>query len=262
MTGRLHAIVPIFVGTTLVVCASAAAQAVAERQPQQAPRPMPSGTVVLSEYEGTLIWRASDGLAFSLRTLADFAAPILWFSPDEPLLRGGLKLPQPLPLQHPPAGATGAPSHVYFNVPLVSFRNTPQCATLARDPHWPDLDLDWDDRPPVPGTPIAAEYPPLDCVEQIKIRYFFYYDSEVGVGAHSNDFESLQVNIKVERNRRVGPETSTVHLCANGADETTHCAFVTGTFGSAHGIAWYTNGLNVEKNRDTILPITVLVEEG
>jgi hypothetical protein len=37
---------------------------------------------------------------------------------------------------------------------------------------------------------------------------------------------------------------------------------VSGVFGSAHGIAWYTNGLNVDKNRDTLLPIGVLVEEG
>jgi len=263
MMGRLRSVVPAVAGTAIVVCASAAAQSVTERAPQQAPRPMPSGTVVLSEHEGTLIWRASDGAAFTLSNLAHFAAPILWFSPDEPLLRGGLNLPQPLPLQNPPAAASPAPSHVYFNVPLVTFRNDAQCAPLAHDdPQWPDLYLEWDDGPAAKNAPVDPAYPPLDCVELIKIRYFFYYSSEVGVGAHSNDFESLQVNIAIERNRRLGPATSAVYLCANGADVTAHCAFVTGTFGSAHGIAWYTNGLNVDKNRDTMLPITVLVEEG
>ena len=32
--------------------------------------------------------------------------------------------------------------------------------------------------------------------------------------------------------------------------------------GPAHGIAWYTNALNVDKNRDTLLPVSILWEEG
>jgi hypothetical protein len=249
----------------LITSTGVRGQTVTERQPAQAPRVMPSGRVVLSEHEGTVVWRASDGVGFTLRTIANFSAPIVWPSPDEPLLRAGLKLPRPFPQQSGQASST-ATSRVYFNIPLIVLRNILPCVPFERQAHWPDLDLEWDDEP----TPAAAmmrvnpEFPPLDCIQEIKIRYFFYYDSEVGVSAHSNDFESLQVNIGIERNRQVSPPSAgrpAVYLCADG-QYLTHCAFVTGEFGSAHGIAWYTNGLNVDRNRDTLLPITVLAEEG
>lgn len=242
----------------------AAAQSVTQRQPAAAQSPVENGRVVLSEYEGTLVWRASDDPSFSLRTLANYVAPIVWFSPDEPLLRGGAHLPQPLP---PLKGANppNAPSRVYYDIPLVLIRDSSACNALVAEfsPTENPLakeDLAWNDEP---GGPPSVNYPPLDCLDSVKIRFFFYYASEVGVGAHSNDFESLQVNVRIERNRPMfsfGP-SSFANLCADSADSG-HCAFVTGVFGSAHGIAWYTNGLNVDKNRDTLLPLSVLVEEG
>jgi len=198
----------------------------------------------------------------ALRTLVDYVAPIVWFSPDEPLLRAGAKLPQPLP-SLTGGGAAQATSRVYYNIPQVLIRPDARCAPLHLDRRLADVDLVWNDEP---GARVSGAYPPLDCLDSMKIRFFFYYASEVGVGAHSNDFESLQMNISMERNRSfgarppVGADLSSINLCASG--ESGHCAFVTGVFGSAHGIAWYTNGLNVDKNRDTLLPLAVLVEEG
>src|SRR5262245_52340540 len=73
------------------------AQSVNQREPEEAQQPVGKSSVVPSDYEATLIWRNSDDPAFTLWTLVNYAAPILWFSPDEPLLRAGANLPQPLP---------------------------------------------------------------------------------------------------------------------------------------------------------------------
>ena len=242
----------------------AAAQSVAQRQPETAQRTVDKGTVVLSEHEGTLVWRSGDDKAFTLWTLANYVSPIVWFSPDEPLLRAGARLPQPLP---PLKGTnpTTAPSRVYYNIPLVLIHDTPRCAPLvdkryaARDHPLADESLVWNDEP---GAPVTIDYPPLDCLNLVKIRFFFYYASEVGVSAHFNDFESLQINVKIEPNALISAGPPVVNQCTTTLAESGHCAFVTGAFGSAHGIAWYTNGLDVSNNRDTLLPLSVLVEEG
>jgi hypothetical protein len=241
----------------LAVCGpSARAQTVSPstlNRPSPEPQPIAKGTVVQFEFEGSVVWRAEDG-PFTLRALANAVAPILWFSPDEPLLRGGWALPQPLP------HTTSAPPNdhrvVYYTIPLVMLRDDPTCAALAAPRGAPPLDLVWIDT--YGAAPVKA-HPPLDCLQEIKIRFLFYYPSEVGVGAHVNDVESVQVNVAIERNRALRNGSAS---CAETIDVQTHCASVSGIFGSAHGIAWYTNGLNVARNRDTLFPFTVLVEEG
>ena len=251
---------------TVLFLPPAFAQTVNQREPEKAQKPVGQGNVVLSEHEGTVVWRSSDDPAFTLWTLANYVAPILWFSPDEPLLRAGVHLPQSLP---PLTGTTavGAPSRVYYDIPMVVIRNEPRCAPLvaALDPTNNPIsneNLAWNDDP---AAAVTSDYPPLECLESVKIRFFFYYASELGVHAHLNDFESLQVNVSILRNDasdKSGPFSfGGAGVCANEG-ESKHCAVVTGLFGSAHGIAWYTNGLNVDRNRDTLLPASVLVEEG
>src|SRR5262249_37280349 len=253
-----------FIAVAVALAQPASAQTVNQRQPEKAQRPVAQGSVVLSEYEGTLVWRSSDDPAFTLWTLANYVAPILWFSPDEPLLRASANLPQPLPPltgENPPK----APPRVYYNIPLIVIRDDGRCAPLvgSADPTANPLsgvNIPWNDEP---GAPVTADYPPLDCLDSVKIRFFFYYSSELGVGAHLNDFESMQVNVRIIRDSEPIPSgsfSSPNGSCVDG--ESHHCAMVTSLNGSAHGIAWYTNGLNVERNLDTILPPTVMVEEG
>src|SRR4029453_15875774 len=155
------------------------AQSVNEREPEKAQRPVGNESVVLPKYEATLIWRSSDDPAFTLWTLANYAAPTLWFSPDEPLLRAGANLPQPLP---PRTGASlpNAPRHVYSKIPLVLIRAQPRCSPLvcSVDPEahpLRDQNLAWNDEP---GAPVTLDYPPLDCLDSVKIRFFFYYASD------------------------------------------------------------------------------------
>src|SRR5262249_10139913 len=155
---------------------------------------------------------------------------------------------------------------VYYNIPLLVIRDEPRCAPLVGplDPTANPLrgvNIPWNDEP---GAPVRADYPPLDCLDSVKIRFFFYYSSELGVGAHLNDFESMQVNVRILRDSEPIPSgsfSSPNGSCVDGG-ESHHCAMVTSLNGSAHGIAWYTNGLNVERNLDAILPPTVMVEEG
>jgi hypothetical protein len=230
--------------------------------------------IVLTELEGTIVWRSIDyptHPAFTLKTLANGSAPILWFSPDEPLLRARRAIPEEIPkLQTPPNYSTRV---VYYNIPRLLIKNSSRCAPLLTSDSVRDENTEWIDTP-VTSPPSVADgldpkHPPLDCLDSVKIRYFFYYDSEVGTAAHSNDFESVQINIDIvsaplldERIRRISKMPAVnVFQCGDGVTSG-HCAVVRGVFGSAHGIAWYTNGLNVQRNSDALLPLTVLVEEG
>jgi hypothetical protein len=203
------------------------------------------GAFVQTEREGTIVWKAADG-PFSLIKLVHHAAPIIWFSPDEPLTRSGLKLPQSLP-----STLSRSNDHVvYFNIPRLLIRKHRRCVAFNEASELvADLQLSWEDS----DGDANFDAPPLGCLLEVKIRYFFYYESEVGVAAHANDFETLQINIAIEENGKT-------YRC--GVKDGLYCAIVTGVFGSAHGVAWYTNGLNVSANLDTLLPLTILVEEG
>jgi hypothetical protein len=159
---------------------------------------------------------------------------------------------------------------VYFNVPQLLLAASPPCEQLRQQSdqqpshghksHLEELSIPWSDSVDLPGT---ADDPPLECLKEVKIRFFFYYSSEVGVGAHANDFESIQINVRVERNEPTQKVDDIDRWkCGVPANLARHCATVAGAFGSAHGIAWYTNGLNIGRNKDTLIPVTVLAEEG
>jgi hypothetical protein len=80
-------------------------------------------------------------------------------------------------------------------------------------------------------------------VEAFTIRYHFYYKRDFGVGQHLHDFEATDMHVVLEQQ-------------PNGCLQVR----LTRVIGLAHGVDWYANELVVE--RDTRLPITILVEEG
>jgi len=181
-----------------------------------------------------VLWSGSDP-TMTLERLAAYAAPIVWFSPDEPLLRVGQKkglasgkdilIPEPFPFEDHP----GRPV-VYYRLRRILQRvDEPGEGVYVEDPQ-------------SRGESVVD----LRKVGGMDLDFFFYYSMDVGGGSHVHDVEYVETRLFVARQP--------------GCDE---CPYVLGmgrVTGKAHGIAWYDNTLDVD---DTArLPIHVLVEEG
>lgn len=164
--------------------------------------------------------------ALSVQTFAERAAPILWFSPNEPLMRDS-KLPQPLP-----GDKTSAPV-VYYRIVEVVLRQN-------------------DVRPKFDGTELE-----LDKVKKLTLKYYFYYAKDTGLGEHPHDLESARLEIHFTLRDKEGNEQ------ADPTKADYYVANISQVSGAAHGVTWYANQLDIgDKERDTSLPITLLVEEG
>ena len=184
--------------------------------------------------EGGLVWTGSDE-TMTLERLAAYAAPVLWFSPDEPLLKPGagrprlkgkdIVLPEPFPFEEDP----GQPV-VYFRVRrLLQREDEPGAGAYVPDRG---------DR----GQSVVD----LRKVAGIDLDFFFYYTMDVGGGAHEHDVEFIETRLAVARTPHC-PECP----LAIGLMKVT---------GKAHGIRWYDNILDVDAGAQ--LPIHILVEEG
>jgi hypothetical protein len=182
-----------------------------------------------------IIWTGFDPVMTAER-LAAYAAPIVWFSPDEPLLKigqeGGLKakgkeilIPEPFPFEENP----GKPVVYYRLRRILQREDEPGPGTYAADPQ---------DR----GRSVID----LQKVAGIDLDFFFYYSMDIGGGSHQHDVEYIETRLAVAR--RPG--------CAD-------CPYVIGLMrvnGKAHGIDWYDNTLEVDETAH--LPIHVFSEEG
>lgn len=160
------------------------------------------------------------------------AAPVLWFSPDEPLIRHEnrkRKVPQPIrcgsqdPLSVPPGGE---PAVVYYQVSQVLLGGPPSGHAAARDS-------------------LRAQKLPLAAVRKLTLKYFFYYEEDLGFGAHVHDLEGVEMQVEVEAHKSIAGLRRIRLLSVKG---------------NAHGSDWQANILHLPD--DTILPLTILVEEG
>jgi len=177
--------------------------------------------------DSRVVW-LGDSSTLTFAEIAAYVAPILWFSPDEPLLNGrerpaGIDIPMAFPFQDDP----GRPV-VYYRVRDVSLGSESGPA-LTPDPA---------DR----GRTAVH----LDRVTTLDIDFFFYYPSEEGLGGHVHDVESLEVKVVVLRQPR--------------CEECRYGLALIQANALAHGLSWYDNTL--ETDRDTVFPLTILVEEG
>jgi hypothetical protein len=177
--------------------------------------------------DSRVVW-LGDSPTLTFAEIAAHVAPILWFSPDEPLLSGlqrpeEIDIPMAFPFQDDPGGPV-----VYYR-----FREVSQGSQGG-----PALTPDPVDRG---GTAVH-----LDRVTTLDIDFFFYYPSEEGLGGHVHDVEALEIKVVVLRQPR--------------CDECRFGLAVIHANALAHGLSWYDNTL--ETDRDTVFPLTILVEEG
>ncbi len=174
-----------------------------------------------------VVW-AGNNPKMTFAELAAYCAPILWYSPDEPLLNGAsgkdIRLPEPMPFEQ----EAEAPVAYYRVRTILEHTDAEGDAyiegTYGRD----DSIID------------------LRNTAAIDLDYFFYYHMEVGLGGHLNDCESGFFKIFVwER-----PE----------CEDCRYALLVSRVVGKAHGLKWYDNTLDVDQF--TKFPMTLMVEEG
>ena len=174
-----------------------------------------------------IVWYGSDP-KMTFEELASYCGPILWFSPDEPLLDftpgAKIMIPEPVPFEEP----ANAPV-VYYRVRELLIEGKPSGASYGLDP----------DR-----TNQSVLH--LDRIGGIKLDYFFYYSSEEGLGRHPHDVESAEFMLQVIHNP----------LC-HGCE---YAISIKRVVAKAHGLDWYDNTLHI--NEWASLPLTLLVEEG
>lgn len=164
----------------------------------------------------------------SAARIADLFAPVIWFSPDEPLRLEKATVPAPLPGDRETLDeVTGRPRPVvYYQI----------ASTRAADAEF---------GPAADDQPIA-----LRAGSALKIRYFFYYPRDTGTNGHLNDVEGVEVFVRPQ------PWPLGGEGCLR--------LMPTKVRGLAHGLTWSANHLVLEDDVacDAVLPITLLIEEG
>jgi hypothetical protein len=187
----------------------------------------------LAEEFGVL-WSGLDR-TMTIERLAAYAAPVLWFSPDEPLLKARRKqgwsrgkeiaIPEPVPFEESAGGPV-----VYYRVRRILQRtDVPAGGAYVENPR-------------LRGQSVVD----LAKVGGIDLDFFFYYSMDFGSGTHAHDVELVETRLVVAR--RTGCDACPWMLGLRRAT------------GKAHGVQWYDNTLAVDET--TSLPLHVLVEEG
>lgn len=173
----------------------------------------------------SIIYRSHNpNITFS--TIAEKAAPLIWFSPDEPKLynqEGSIAIPEPFPYDQSSKNPI-----VYYKIREV-FSSVSSPKKEKKENALP-----------------TSQSLRLDELVAIKIEYYMYYSEETGLGGHPHDLESVSFQIRVNRN------TS----CPEGQ----YSLEVLRVIARAHGLYWFENALNTDQQ--TVFPISILVEEG
>ena len=161
----------------------------------------------------------------TLDSLAVLAAPIFWFSPDEPNLydEGRIGLPTAFPFD----AASSSPI-VYYKIKRIY---TVEQRIRMRQ-----------------SMEVAGRSQSLDLskISGLEIEYYCYYPNESGVGGHPHDIESVSLQIQIHKDL--------------SCTEHQYVIEVKRIIARAHGLYWFENALNVDEQ--TVLPISILVEEG
>jgi hypothetical protein len=224
------------IGTVLLAAIlGAASPARAQAPDTTAPMLAPGGFTEcnFSAFRQAVWWGKKRSM--TLRELASYVAPVYWFSPDEPLLNEAqgraIRIPEPLPFE---AASPDSPV-VYFQVNDV----VNDGEGVTRDPANPaDTRIDFEH---VTGATVA---------------FFAYFSSEVGLGAHQHDIETVEFKLIILPTQSEFVRDHTGVVCKDPG----FVIAVTRVTAKAHGIIWFWNVLDTD--RETNFPMHLLVEEG
>ena len=186
-----------------------------------------------------VVWFGTD-TQMTVARMAQYMAPIFWFSPDEPsLLRAegpDIRTPEPFPGQSVPERPV-----VYYQLDRLLGR--PNATGPAYERNAAD-----------PGSSTIV----LPNVAVLFLSYLAYFEVEEGLGAHPHDIEPAEFRATVLPHTWSGFS----EWIPGGAecDEPTFVLGVTRTSAKAHGLVWFWNVL--ETDVYTSFPMHLLVEEG
>ena len=186
-----------------------------------------------------VVWWGTD-TRMTVPRLVSYMAPVFWFSPDEPNLAGAsgpnIRIPEPLPGEERPDRPV-----LYYQVNRVLTRPGAKGPAILR----------------APGGG-ASNSIDLTTTAVVIVRYFAYFPTEEGLGAHPHDIEPAEFRVVVmphtwERFKEWIPGGA---RCATP----TYVIAVTRVSAQAHGLVWFWNVLNTDDY--TQFPMHLLVEEG
>jgi len=181
------------------------------------------------------VWWGTDRFMTAKR-IASYPAPVIWFSPDEPSLRGA----EGLEIRHPEAFTFEEPADhpvLYYQITDVQVRESAE-EDEAFQRNEEDIDASRID---------------LHSVVGLSVSFYAYYQTEEGVGAHPHDIEPAEFRMAVLRGTDV-PEY------VGDCPEDLYLIAVTRTTGKAHGLVWFWNVLDTDET--TSFPMHLMVEEG
>ncbi|HLM58068.1 MAG TPA: hypothetical protein VK422_18335 [Pyrinomonadaceae bacterium] len=124
-----------------------------------------------------VVWCGTDA-TLPLSVLVERSAPILWFSPREPLLNE--KIPQPLPCGGGQKQGGADSAVVYYQIRRIVRRG----GGAAK---------------PYDGKTLN-----LDRIEKLTLKYYFYYSDDTGFQGHQHDLENIELEVRIEKEDR-GP---------------------------------------------------------
>lgn len=179
-----------------------------------------------------VVWAGVDSI-MTLQQVASYCGPILWFSPDEPLLNKmhgkDIRITRHFPFEEDP----GAPV-LYYRIDGVADRVDAKGSALSgTDGPRSDIKID------------------LSKVNAFDLRYCLYYPSEEGLGGHQHDLEVVDMKVFVAQWSEFQDQP---------CDQYKYVMCVMKVIGRAHGQQWYDNHLVIDEYAR--FPIGVLVEEG
>ncbi len=231
-----------------LICAPGSAQetALSHPPPQAPPSAAPGGAFVSlidtqqpescdPEALPGVVWWGADRYMTAKR-LVSYAAPIIWFSPDEPNLQGAegedIRHPEPFTFDAPAEGPV-----LYYQILDIQVREEAE-ESQAFERIENDIDASRID---------------LRAVVGLNVSFYAYYQTEEGFGAHPHDVEPASFRLALLRGSDV---TDYVGECPDDL----HLIAVARSTGKAHGLVWYWNILDTDEM--TRFPMHLLVEEG